>query len=171
MPWSVLGKVGCTRYRSIVLARGIARSGTRCRSLSHALSLALAHAIARSLSLWLAGSLALSLSLSLSLSRSSARGQGQGAPHLSRAFLALTMKRGSPKACRASRAWKKWAEGVRVASSIDTPGCTRATEELMAARERGVERATHHSNVFVEWVGQLGRWHASVQHTGVPAFF
>jgi hypothetical protein len=41
----------------------------------------------------------------------------------------------------------------------------------MAARERGVERATHHSNVFVEWVGQLGRWHASVQHTGVPAFF
>ena len=169
MPWSVLGKVGCTRYRSIVLARAIARSGTRCRSLSHALSLALAHAIARSLSLWLAGSLA--LSLSLSLSRSSARGQGQGTPHLSRVFLALTMKRGSPKACRASRAWKKWAEGVRVASSRDTPGCTRATEELMAARERGVERATHHSNVFVEWVGQLGRWHASVQHTGVPAFF
>jgi hypothetical protein len=48
---------------------------------------------------------------------------------------------------------------------------TRATDEFMAARERGVERATHHSNVFVEWVGQLGRWHASVQHTGVPAFF
>jgi len=116
------GKVGCTRYRSIVLARAIARSGTRCRSLSHALSLAFAHAIARSLSLWLAGSLALSLSLSRSLSRSSARGQGQGAPHLSRVVLALTMERGSPKACRASRAWKKWAEGVRVGSSRDTPG-------------------------------------------------
>jgi len=127
------GKVGCTRYRSIVLTRAIARSRTRYRSLSHALSLALAHAIARSLSVWLAGSLA--LSLSLWLSRSSARGQGQGAPHLSRVVLALTMKRGSPKACRASRAWKKWAEGVRVASSRDTPGCTRATKKLMAARE------------------------------------